>query len=180
MEKRSTHLCTWVPADLRQRFAASAAHQGLSESALLRLLIQRSLAVSDVLNLGAPPPPVSRESRTTVRLVPGDRLLLRERAAARGMPAASYVSTLVRAHLRSLSPLPQNELAALRLATSELATLGRNLNTIACALQSGSNAGVPGQEHVKLLLTICEAMHAHVRAIVRTNIASWETGHAQE
>jgi len=38
MENRSTHLSTWVSADLKERFAAAAARQELSESALLRRL----------------------------------------------------------------------------------------------------------------------------------------------
>jgi predicted DNA binding CopG/RHH family protein len=48
-----------------------------------------------------------RGARLTIRLVPEDRLLLCERAAARGMPAATYVSSLVRAHLRTLAPCPR-------------------------------------------------------------------------
>ena len=48
-----------------------------------------------------------------IRLRPDDRLLLHERAAARGMAPATYVAVLTRAHLRSLSPLPREELLAL-------------------------------------------------------------------
>ena len=40
-------------------------------------------------------------------------MLLRERAAARGMAAATYVSVLTRAHLRGLAPLPKAEWLAL-------------------------------------------------------------------
>jgi hypothetical protein len=45
-----------------------------------------------------------------------------ERAAARGIPAATYVSVLTRALLRSLSPLPKQELLALRRTVAELRT----------------------------------------------------------
>jgi len=37
-----------------------------------------------------------RDMRLYVRLDPNDRLLLNERAAARGMPAATYAAVLVR------------------------------------------------------------------------------------
>jgi hypothetical protein len=57
-----------------------AAHQGLSESALLRRLVERSLAVTEDLSLVQQPPSVARNARVTVRLVPHDSLLLRERA----------------------------------------------------------------------------------------------------
>jgi hypothetical protein len=50
-----------------------------------------------------------------------------ERAAARGMPAATYVSILTRALLRSLSPLPKQELLALRRTVAELGQLARKL-----------------------------------------------------
>ena len=56
----------------------------------------------------------ARDSRLYVRLRHEDRLLLRERAAARGMAAATYVSVLVRSHLRNLAPLPKEELLALK------------------------------------------------------------------
>ena len=125
------------------------------------------------------PPPVARGARVTVRLVPDDSLLLRERAAARGMPAASYVSTLVRSHLRSLAPLPDRELEALRSAVTQLAAIGRNLNAMArTALAGGTTAG-PTQEHLRLMLRICEGMREHVKGLVHANIVSWEAGHAK-
>ena len=40
----STHLSTWVDADTKQRFSSAAARQGLSESALLKRLIEQMLA----------------------------------------------------------------------------------------------------------------------------------------
>jgi hypothetical protein len=69
-------------------------------------------------------------SRFSIHLRPDDQILLRERAVARGMPVATYVSVLTRAHLRSLSPLPKEELLALRRTLSELGSISRNLNQI--------------------------------------------------
>jgi hypothetical protein len=45
-----------------------------------------------------------------IRLRPDDQIFLRKRVAARGMPPATYVSVLRRSHLRSLAPLPAEEL----------------------------------------------------------------------
>lgn len=180
MENRSTHLSTWVSADLKERFAAAAARQGLSESALLKRLVEQLLTVAGDEPIAIErPAPVARRARLTVRLVPEDRLLLRERAAARGLPAASYVSTLVRSHLRSLAPLPGRELEALRSSVTQLAAIGRNLNVMArTALSTGTAAG-PTQEQLRLMLRICEGMRDHVRGLIHTNIVSWETGHAK-
>lgn len=94
----STHLSTWISAEAKQRFAAAAARQGLSESALLKRLVEQMLASADIGDLSEPIAPADlRDARVTIRLVPEDRALLRERAAARTMPAATYVSVLVRA-----------------------------------------------------------------------------------
>ena len=145
MENRSTHLSTWVSADLKDRFAAAAAREGLSESALLKRLVEQLLAGVGEELTPERPAPVARDARVTVRLVPDDSRLLRERAAARGMPAASYVSTLVRSHLRSLTPLPDRELEALRSAVTQLAVIGRNLNAMArTALAGGRRRDRPG------------------------------------
>jgi len=90
MENRSTHLSTWVSADLKERFAAAAARQELSESALLKRLVEQLLAAAgDKLAAIERAAPVARDARLTVRLVSDDNRLLRERAAARGLPAAS-------------------------------------------------------------------------------------------
>jgi hypothetical protein len=179
MENRSTHLSTWVSADLKDRFAAAAAHQGLSESALLKRLVEQMLAGSGEELTPERRAPVTRDARVTVRLVPDDSLLLRERAAARGMPGASYVSSLVRSHLRSLAPLPDRELEALRSAVTELAAIGRNLHAMARTALAGGTAAGPTREHLRLMLTICEGIRDHVRGVIHANIVSWEAGHAK-
>ncbi|MGO9803222.1 MAG: plasmid mobilization protein [Steroidobacteraceae bacterium] len=172
----STHVSTWVSADTKQRFTSAAARQGLSESALLKRLIEQMLATG-AGGEAAPPAPVPvRDTRVTIRLVADDQALLRERAAARTMPAATYISSLVRAHLRQIAPLPDRELAALRATINELAALGRNLNTMTRLLHQDSRQPGPGREEVRLMLRICEALRDHVRALVKANVVSWEVG----
>jgi Bacterial mobilisation protein (MobC) len=72
-----------------------------------------------------------------IRLCTDDQILLEDRAAARGMAPATYVSVLTRAHLRSLAPLPKEELLALKRTIGELGSIGRNLNQIAHAANQG-------------------------------------------
>ena len=176
----STHLSTWVSAETKQRFASAAARQGLSESALLKRLIEQMLAIG-AGEEGAPPAPVHlRDARVTIRLVADDQALLRERAAARTMPAATYVSSLVRAHLRQLAPLPDRELAALRAVVNELTALGRNLNTMTRLLHQDSRKPGPGREEARIMLRICEALRDYVRALIKANLVSWEVGHAAQ
>ena len=175
----SAHLSTWVDAETKQRFASAAARQGLSESALLKHLVEQLLATGSGEEMVLVPPVDLRDARLTVRLVPKDRSLLRERAAARTMPAATYVSVLVRAHLRQLAPLPDRELSALQSAVNELAVLGRNLNTIARSFQQDRREVAPGRSEVYAMLKICEGLRDRFRELIKANLVSWELGHAK-
>lgn len=174
----STHVSTWVSAETKQRFASAAARQGLSESALVKRLIEQMLAagVGDAGALQAPAP--VRDARLTIRLVGDDQALLRERAAARTMPAATYVSAIVRAHLRQVAPLPDRELAALRASVNELVAVGRNMNTMTRLLHQDSRQPGPGREDLQMMLRVCEALRDHFRDLIRANLVSWEVGRA--
>jgi hypothetical protein len=89
----ATHLPTWVTRETKERFAAVAGHQGLSDSALLKRLVDLMLQSASAAEVGTPggADRTSRDSRLTVRIRPDDQLFLRERAASRGMAAATYV-----------------------------------------------------------------------------------------
>ena len=177
----STHLSTWIDAETKQRFATAAARQGLSESALLKRLVDQMLASApsdDLADSAAPPDP--RDARLTVRLVPEDRALLRERAASRTMPAATYVSVLVRSHLRRVAPLPDRELSSLQASVRELAAIGRHLNTMARLLQQDARQAAPGRQEVQAMLGVCEALRDHFRALIKANLLSWDIGHAEQ
>jgi hypothetical protein len=115
-----------------------------------------------------------------VRLRPDDRLLLHERAAARGMASATYVSVLVRSHLRSRPPLPKDELVALKRAVAELGAVGRNLNQIARAANQGAHAGNTGRDDFRAILKICEALRDHTKELIKANTSSWASGHAED
>ncbi len=176
----SAHLSTWITSESKQRFSATACHLGLSESALLRRLVLQLVAGSTE----APGPLVthdpSRDARITVRLMDEDRALLRERAAARAMPASTYVSALVRAHLRSLTPLPDRELSALKAMTAELAALGRNLSTTAGLLRGPGQGSGPTREDLFAIVRACEALRDHTRGLIKANLVRWQQGHADE
>jgi hypothetical protein len=121
---------------------------------------------------------IPKSLRVYVRLSPDDHRLLFEKATARGMPAATYASFLLRAHLRSLTPLPDRELAALTAAVSGLGAIERHLRRIAdFANQTGRLEGITTQTLVAILRAL-EALRDHVKNLVRSNTASWESGHA--
>src|SRR4051812_48477338 len=101
------HLTTWVDRQLKEQFSAIARAQGLSESALLRRLVAAS--VPRIFSTDECIGPVKRLPegwRISVRLHAEDLLLLRARALAREIPVSTYVSLLVRSHLRAVVPMP--------------------------------------------------------------------------
>jgi hypothetical protein len=174
-----TQLKTWVKGETKARFAAVARHQGLSNSALLKRLVDTMLQAGSPANGASVDVRTARASRFSIRIRPDDLMLLRERAEARGMPAATYVSVLTRAHLRSLSPLPKEELLALKRAVSELGSIGRNVNQIARAVNQGERASGPGREDLRAILRVCEGLRDHVRGLLLANIKSWEEGYGE-
>lgn len=177
-----TQLKTWIGGDTKARFSAVARHEGLSDSALLKCLVELMLRSADPILHdagGASRLEVSRSTRLTVRLRPDDEALLRARAAARGMAPATYLSVLSRAHLRSLAPLPREELQALKCSVSELRAIGRNLNQIARAANQRERVIGPGREDLRALLRVCEGLRDHVRGLVAANLKSWERGYAE-
>jgi hypothetical protein len=177
-----TQLKTWVSTETKERFAAVARYQGMSDSALLKRLVELMLQTANATDMTGTDDASAKTARTTrlmVRLRPDDQILLRERATARGMPAATYVSVLTRAHLRSLSPLPKVELLALKRTVSELGSIGRNLNQIARASNLGERVTGPGREDLRAILRVCEGLRDHVKGLLTANIRSWEQGYAE-
>jgi hypothetical protein len=177
-----THLTTWVTRETKERFAAVARHQGLSDSALLKRLVDLMLQSANAAELGTPgsASQASRGSRLTVRIRPDDQLLLRERAAARGMAAATYVSVLTRSHLRSLAPLPKAEWLMLERIVTELSKLGRNINQITRAANRGQQVSDSGSSQFRAMLTICNALRVNTKELLRANAKSWQQGYEDQ
>jgi hypothetical protein len=115
---------------------------------------------------------VDARGKVLIRLRPDDQILLRERAAARGMPPATYVSVLTRAHLRSLAPLPAEELLALKRTIGELGSIGRNLNQIARAANQGQLVTSPGRDDLEAMLRVCGTLRDGLKRVLLANLKS--------
>jgi len=169
-----------VTPEIKTLVRALARRDQNTESAFIKQLLEvvlRSSAVDGLSRLKAQRAP--RDVRLYVRLDPNDRLLLNARAAARGMPSATYVAVLVRSHLRSLVPLPKQELLALKSAVAELGAIGRNLNQIARAMSQGQRVAGPGREELRAMLQVGGALRDHVKALLAENSKSWDQGYAE-
>jgi hypothetical protein len=170
-----------VAPEVKTLLRVLAEREQITESALIRQLLEVMLRTS--AKEGFPTlealEKVSRDARLSVRLAPDDRILLCDRARARGMPSATYVAVLVRSHLRNLAPLPKEELLALKRSVAELGAISRNLNQIARAVNQGGRPGGPGREDLRAMLKIAEGLRDHVKALLKANQLSWERGHAE-
>jgi hypothetical protein len=171
-----------VSAQTKARLAALARARETTESALLQRLVE--LALLQAPEAGdpaavAPVEPVPRGARVPVRLRPEDHVLLRERAAARGLRTATYASMVLRAHLRAVTPLPDREYQALCDAVSELSAVGRNLNQIARVANRTGSASGPDKGDLFAILRALTGLRDHVKVLMRANEQSWESGHAQ-
>jgi hypothetical protein len=84
------HLTTWLDRTSKARFGGIAQSRGLSESALLRQLVESTLTATDTAHASTLEPvlPVASSGRISVRLRSDDLLLLRERAIARELPTS--------------------------------------------------------------------------------------------
>jgi predicted DNA-binding protein len=170
-----------VSPETKKQLQALAHKQQLTESALLKRLIEVMVHSGGDANstVSKTVEPVTRGTRVYVRLRPDDYLLLRERATARGMASATYASLLLRAHLRNLAPLPKDELTALLRSMTDLRAVGRNLNQIARAANQGGRVNGPSREDLLAVLRACEGLRVHTKALLQTNITSWEVGYAE-
>jgi hypothetical protein len=182
-----------VSPEIKLQAKAVADREFLSEAAWLKRLVLREIREFDGANGDGREPSRGEGIRRSVSEVRGhgdgkpilvrlrseDRLLLDARAEARGMRSATYVSVLIRSHLRMLAPLPKDELLALKRSIAELATIGRNINQIAKAVNKGGMTPGSVREEFRAMLKICEALRDNTKALLNANVTSWETGHAE-
>jgi len=187
-------LKTRIPPHLKAQAKEIADRELVSEAAWLKGLVLRAIRARHGANGDSGEPcgagrvrDRGREPRRSgcaramlVRLRTEDRLLLDARAEARGMRPATYASVLLRAHLRRLTPLPKDELAALKHAVGELSAVGRNLNQIARAVNQGAPVAGPGRDEFRAILKICEALRDHTKGLIKANAASWTLGYAED
>jgi hypothetical protein len=183
-----------VSPEIKFQAKAVAEREFLSETAWLKRLVLRELRACD----GAPGS-AAESSRAQgnrrqvrgprgsdgggrpmlVRLRTEDRLLLDARAEARGMRPATYASVLLRSHMRQLTPLPKDELLALKRSIALLASIGRNINQIAKTANQGGRIADSAGAEFRAMLKICVALRDNTKALLKANETSWENGYAQ-
>jgi predicted HicB family RNase H-like nuclease len=168
-----------VTPETKTRVRAAAAREGIAESALIKQVLDVVLRASTAEAFVAleTPEGAGSSGRFNVRLGPQVSRLLRERARGRGMPSATYIACLVRAHFLDAAPAPKAEYVAVKQAVTELSAIGRNLNQIARAMNQGGRPPVPGAAEVRTMIQVAEALRDHIKALVSANARAWGTGY---
>ena len=162
--------------DEKRRFAAIAAARGQSESELglaaVRMLLE--LNASQLPPAASVVPKESASDRITIRLRPGDRQMIAERARQRSTKASTYIAALVRAHVASNPPLTADELTAFKQAVAVLAGFGR-LMALA-AKGHGAPGGPPRdlQQDLSRTRALVAALEQRMHEFVRASLNSWE------
>ena len=94
------------------------------------------------------------------------------------MPPTTYASVLLRSPLRQLTPLPKDELLAMK-RSAMLASIGRNINQIAKTANGGGRVPDSAGAEFRAMLKICVALRENTKALLNANETSWVMGHAE-
>lgn len=168
-------LSAWVEPEVGEAFRALAEARGMSESKLLVGLVEAYLARAR--RLPAPPPVEDLESlseRITIRLRPGDALGVAERASHRRQKPATYLASLVRAHLIEDPVVPDEELAELKRSVEALSAVGRALQGIARRDGREALSGTKLGQAISATRASVEDVRQQIKAYVKVANVSWE------
>lgn len=173
---RPACITTRLSPDEKRRFAILATSRGLSESRLaliaIRELLQANGLPEEVMYASGPEPATDR---ITIRLRPGDRRIVNERAARRGLKASGYLAALVRSHITANPPLATGELAAVKQGVVILAGLGRLLAQLSRnSLETGTSS--PELQHeLGRTRAVVAALEQRTHDLARAALKSWES-----
>jgi hypothetical protein len=157
-----------------------AAARGISEAALALTAI-RVLLESNPPASVEPTEPMTQEpatDRITVRLRPGDRHNIGDRAARRGMKASTYLAALVRAYIAANPPVPSAELSQLKSTVAALAALSRVFAEIDRTIRETGEGSRELETNLYKTRVAVRALEVVTADFTRAALVSWETLHA--
>jgi hypothetical protein len=162
----------------KRRFAELAAARGLSESTLALSAIRALLESNAPVSLESRGPFTTREpatDRITIRLGPGDRHTIGDRAARRCMKTSTYLAALVRSHIAANPPLPVEELSDLKRTVAVLAALGRVLAHLDRTVRETGEGARELETNLYKTRVAVTALERVTADFARAALVSWET-----
>ena len=166
-----------TPAE-KERFAALAASREMSEATLALIAIRSLLDRDDVSETSAAPARRERSTdRITIRLRPGDRRVINERAGRRRQKASTYLAALVRAHIAANPPLTDDELGAYKQGVILLAGLGRLISRISRDGARTADLSKDLQQELSRTRAMVAGLEKVTEKLACAALKSWESGH---
>lgn len=99
---------------------------------------------------------------------------IKAHATAKGMGTSTWALKLARAHITHQPQLSNDEIAALREASRELAAVGRNLNQVAHAINANLNShDQASYQLLQSLDTEIARLRSSIKDLVDTNLNRW-------
>ena len=92
------------------------------------------------------------------------------------MKTGSYLAMLIHNHVRGSAVLPPNELDLIKATGAQLAALGRQLRMLGMPNSLTEPVASDLRDAIALARREIEAAREATAAVVRRNLASWETG----
>jgi hypothetical protein len=166
-----------TPAE-KKRFTELAAARGLSESELAMIAIRSLLESNTAVMIGPTPPVTTKEAATdriTIRLRPGDRHNINDRAARRGMKTSAYLAALARAHIAAKPPVPAAELSKLKTMVAALAALSRVLAQLDRRVSETGEGARELETNLYKTRVAVRALELATADFTRAALVSWET-----
>src|SRR5262249_42190127 len=171
-------IAAWASAEAKARFSALAASRGLSESKLLRLVIDTLLARNPIdVDAEQQRGRAGKSDHISVRLRPGDGARLRERARERGMNYTTYAAVLIRSHLFTDPPMPLRELSRLEAGPAQVSVIASSLRQIAQAVRQEKGFDSELASQLAAVLPAVDGLWQQMRELAKANVLSWESDH---
>jgi hypothetical protein len=164
-----------LTASEKQSFANLAAVRGISESELALTAIRELLNASDHAAGMEPPVRQASSDRITIRLRPGDRQCIADRAGKRGIRVSRYLATLVRAHVARNPPLTNDELVTLKVTVSVLSHIRVELGAIARSIVMSTPNSVTLLQELRQIAAVVVEAERQAHDIARAALISWES-----
>ena len=160
--------------DLQNRWRAYCDRAGVTQSEALRALMVHALGdTSQPLSAVQFLPGRGCHQRIELRLTPSEYAASQQAARAVGLSPNRWIVALIRAHLGGEPQFGATELAALSESNAQLASIGRNLNQMARALNAGSAVGPRCLAMVEALAREVDVHLDKVYRVVRANVERW-------
>ncbi|MDR0933752.1 MAG: MobC family plasmid mobilization relaxosome protein [Burkholderiaceae bacterium] len=168
----------------RARFRELARQSGKTESQYARQMIYEAIAKAN--NAGQTPEPTTlptlspeetRPCRIAIRLPRFLLLKAKARAGQKGMSTNRWIAALIQSNMLNIPVMTETEVAILRESNYQLMAIGRNINQITRAL----NTGEPDKDTPAILLRLKQHLsrtETHISELVSASRNSWRVNDA--